>query len=234
VLGNDEGGDIAKPQPGQQRADDGGKNDRHDGRKSIVAEHDLVGEDRAGDRGVERGRNGAGHAAGEQDAPGGIRQVETLANRRTKGRTEMDDRPFAAGARARTERQGGDRGRRYSRPEGQLAPALDARLHDIGDAECALFRLDSLKQDADDEAADDRGEKDHDEGNSGGGADHGLGSSAEPRQLHEADGFTKHDCRDGDDEADHRCQQPDKGKAAGGEIAQVRARFGQRGRRLDP
>ena len=71
-----------------------------------MAEDHLLGEQDAGNRCIERSRDGAGNAGGEQRSPCGVRELEAGTGGRGDGGAKMHDRAFATGAGAGAERQG--------------------------------------------------------------------------------------------------------------------------------
>ncbi len=170
IIGDDEGGDLAEPQPRDDAADNGGHDDGHEGAHGVVAENNLVGEQHAGDRRVEGRGNRAGHTTGDQRALRRAGELQALAELLRQRRAEMHDRTLAAGAGAAAQRDDGDEGARQPVAQAKTATAEGARLNDVGHAERPAAGHEAGQQQADNEAADGRRQQHYRPGRRGGGA----------------------------------------------------------------
>lgn len=143
--------------------DDGARHrrdhDRREGVKRVVADHHLQGEEHPGDRGVERGRDGARDAAPQQRQGQGRTEFQSLRDERRGGGPEMDDGTFPPGARARAEAGDGHGGHGQTLSRGQTPAAKRSRLDDLRDAFRRAAGDQELEEQADDKAARGGGEK---------------------------------------------------------------------------
>ncbi len=133
----------------------------------------------------------------------------TPGNRRRQNRAQMDHRPFASGACARAERQGGDEGRQQAFTKPKFTPRQCTRLDHVGHGAGAPG-FQARKQDADEKPAHHRPGHDPVPGQGKSRGKNALGSRAKPEELEKADQLTKGDGGNRDCEAEKQRQEPDQ------------------------
>ena len=168
--GRDEEGVVAECRASDRVRRDRAEHDEPERSGLEVTQDQLQREEHSGDRSVERRRDPAGGAAGDEQPQLGLRQAEELAGHRAEGGTDLDDRPLAAdrapGADAQSRRERLDDG--YLRAH---APALAVDgVHHLRDAMAAGLGREARHQRTVDQPADHRHrehEPDPDAGDSG-------------------------------------------------------------------
>ena len=125
-MRHDERREIAEVKARDRRADHRGDDDGREGARRIVAEHDLVGEEHAGDRRVERGGDRGADAAAEQGQGARARQPQAPRDPRADGGAEMHDRPLATDRGAGAERDAARQRRRRAPSRSAMRPPLKA------------------------------------------------------------------------------------------------------------
>ena len=134
-------GDAAIFEPVDHRARHGGDGDGGEGMDGEMAQHHLEREKRAGDGGVEAGRDSGRHGAAQKVAPGDSVGADALADPARDDGGHMDDRPLAPAGTAGGQRD--ERGRGRCEAGAMLDPAVLQRraLDHIGDrADAAIGR----------------------------------------------------------------------------------------------
>ena len=133
---------------------------RHQRPRAHFRHHDFQNEQRAADRRVEGRRNASGRATGDQDNSLPDRNAQPLSDHRAKGRTDLNDRSFAA---RRTAAADGERRRqrfhrRHRRPN--PAAAKINCIHDFRDSVSFCLRRKIFDQERHAERAHDRNQND--------------------------------------------------------------------------